>query len=163
MHIIFHFSTDIFGSPYNEEWKKNKKFALTTLRTYGFGTAIGEGKILDQIDSMAAVISKNGSSPMDPDLMCRKAAACVIFGIVLGKRFSFEEPELKRVLDAIDVWMKMFSEKEFMTLDSCPSWLSNLLIPGYIKRLNERTEAYLNILREYIKPHIEEFDPGQPA
>ena len=154
--------TEIFGPPYGEEWKNNKKFALVTLRSYGFGTAAGEGKILDQTDNMAAVISKNGSTPMDPDLMCRKAGACVIFGIVLGKSFTFEDPELKRLMDVIEQWMAMFGEKELATLNNYPPWVSSLLIPRYKKKVYERTVTYINILLDYIKPHIEEFDPDNP-
>ena len=121
---------EIFAVPYNEEWKKNKKFAVTTLRSYGFGTVNGEGKILDQIDHMATVINNNRSNPIDPDELCKKAAICVIFGIVVGKNFTYDDPELKRLLEVIDDFMKIFAEKEYATLDNYPAWLSNLLIPG---------------------------------
>ena len=135
---------------------------MTTLRSYGFGTVAGEGKILDQTDNMAAVLSKNASTPFNPDELCRKAATCVIFGIVVGKSFSYENPELKRLMDTIEEWMKMFSEKEFLTLDNYPGWLSNLLIPGYKEKIYDRTQAYLAMLLTYIKPHIQEFDPDNP-
>ena len=153
---------DLFAAPYNEEWEKNKKFALTTLRSYGFGTATGEGRILDQIDNMAAVIRKNGSHPMNPDAICTKAATCVIFGIIMGKSFGYDDPELKHIMDVIEEWMKMFTEIELVTLDNYPAWLSSLLIPGYKKKVYKRTQAYMDVLLKYIEPHIQEFHPANP-
>ena len=153
---------EIFAAPYNEEWKKNKKFALTTMRSYGFATAAGEAKILDQIDNMAVVISKNGSKPMNPDELCRKAAACVIFAIVMGKRFSYEDEELKRLLVVIEEFFTAAADPTMVAADLFPTWLFRRLFPGFVNKLDKTLQDYRTILLEFILPHLDEFDSNNP-
>ena len=152
----------LFAEQYSVEWKKNKKFALMALRSYGFGSAVGEAKILDQFNKMATAIDKYGSTAFNPNLMCQKAAACVIFGIVLNKNFTFEDPELKTVIELIENWVANLFESNYQLLDLLPQWLSSIIIPDYKKRMIHSTKALRTFLLDYINPHIREFDQAHP-
>ena len=68
------FIQEFFSIPYSEEFKANKKFAVSTLKTYGFGTKGGETKILDQIDYMSDEIEKAGGDPISPKKVCSKVS-----------------------------------------------------------------------------------------
>ena len=153
---------EIFTPAYGEEWKKNKKFALTTLRTYGFGTAVGEAKILDQIDNMATVIAKGGSTPINPEELCRKAAACVIFGIVVGKSFTYDDPELLNLLKVLNKFVDLSIDGKIFALEFLPIWLSSILMGGFKKKVIDATEEYHHIVKSFIQAHMKNFDADNP-
>ena len=133
-----------------------------TLRAYGFGTATGEAKILDQIDNMAGVISKNGSNPIDPDELCRKAAASVIFGIVLGKSFTFDDPELKSMLDVLEKFFDAIFDEKLLIVEMLPLWLSGIVLKDYRNAMQQSVTKYRNMLLDCIRSHVQEFDPDNP-
>ena len=133
-----------------------------TLRSYGFGTAAGETKILDEVDKMAVAIRRSGRKPIDPGEVCIQAATCTTFGLVLGTNFTYEDLELKRILQAIGEWILIFMDKDFQTLDKSPGWLSSFLVPTFKKKVFQSTNAYRKVLLRYIKPHIEQFHPDNP-
>ena len=133
-----------------------------TLRTYGFGSAKGEAKILDQIDNMAAVFEKGRSTPINPEELCRKAAACVIFGIIVGKSFTYDDPELLNLLTVLNEYVDVTNSDTMFALDYLPLWLSSIVIGGYKKHVIKATDDYRNLVKSFIEAHLKDFDADNP-
>ena len=133
-----------------------------TLRSYGFGTAAGEAKILDQIDNMAAVIQHAGSNPINPQDLCRKAAASMIFGLAFGKTFSYEDSEFQRIIQVQNTWLKQFLDPRMTAIEMLPVWLSKIVLYKYVKQLRSVAQAYKQVLIDLCQEHIRDFDPQNP-
>ena len=119
--------------------------------------------MLEQIDNIAATISKNGSNPIDPDVFAKKAAACVILGIVMDSSFTYEDAKLQKFIDLAEDWASMFFDtSSFQALDTLPSWLSSIVVSGFKKKVVKSTNDFREFLLDYIKPHMDEFDPENP-
>ena len=45
---------------------------------------------------------------------CANAAACVVYGIVLGKKFAFDDPELVALMEKMELMVKEATNPKFV-------------------------------------------------
>ncbi|KAL4230554.1 hypothetical protein ACF0H5_010935 [Mactra antiquata] len=82
---------------YGEEWKHARRFTLQSLRDFGVGKTTLEDRIIEEVNAVASVLdSMNGKSTTVTDLLL-SAVTNVLFSIVFGNRYAFEDPEFKRL------------------------------------------------------------------
>ena len=95
---------DIFSAPYNETWKKNKKFAISSLKTYGFGTPKSEDKIHEQVDQLEEFLMKSSGTALDIAEEFKSLCAATISSIVLGAGSSWDDPETTELVHLTWEW-----------------------------------------------------------
>nr|XP_009674369.1 PREDICTED: cytochrome P450 2K1-like [Struthio camelus australis] len=85
-----------------ENWKVMRRFTLTTLRDFGMGKKAIEDFIVEETGHLADAIESHKGKPLEMTMMLNAAVSNVIMSILLGKRFDYEDPTLKRLLSLVN-------------------------------------------------------------
>ena len=140
--------SDIFMAEYDETWKKNKKFAVTSLRKYGFGTPRLEGKVLREYDIVTKHIKDLGSSSFNIQPIIMQAVSRVISYVL----FDGEERET-------DEDIEYFSKLTAKALEPgnsnpvmlfLPVWLSKIVFKKSIDFMNSITKSLMSHVKVSI-------------
>ncbi|XP_072043213.1 cytochrome P450 2J4-like [Amphiura filiformis] len=82
-------------------WKEQRRFALTTLRSFGVGKRNFETNISQEVRCLANKISSLEGKAFDPGHLTNNAASNVICSVVFGKRFEYSDPSFKRLMELL--------------------------------------------------------------
>ncbi|KAK6169268.1 hypothetical protein SNE40_020349 [Patella caerulea] len=96
----FHFSGIVFSS--GKLWKEQRKFALETLREFGFGRTVLEDKILEEIGYFVEVIGHHNGKAFNMRRLTQASVSNVISSIVYGQRFDYGDPVFKDFVERVD-------------------------------------------------------------
>ena len=82
-----------------ERWRELRRFTLKSLRDLGFGKTGSEEAIIEEckvlVDSIKAQIDGETSVvELETTLNC--AALNIIWNLVAGRRFSYDDPQMKK-------------------------------------------------------------------
>ena len=141
-------------APYNETWKKNKKFALTTLKTYGFGTPKSEEKIHNQLEILEEFILKANASPLNIENEMRTMCSALISTIVFGGDASWDSPNITELVQLTTEWTMDLSACAMLPLKDINPWLAIKLGRKTVQKYNASNEALLAYLQRRIKEHV---------
>ncbi|XP_053383983.1 cytochrome P450 2B1-like [Mercenaria mercenaria] len=70
--------------------------AIPALRDFGVGKASIEEKIQVEIETATTFLQDKNGKPITMNDLMQKVVANIIFGIIFGRRFTFNEPELDK-------------------------------------------------------------------
>ncbi|XP_072044942.1 cytochrome P450 2U1-like [Amphiura filiformis] len=127
-----------FGGASGGPWKEQRRFTLTTLRSFGVGKRSFEANISEEVDALAKEISSLNGKPFDPCLWFSNAASNVICSVAFGKRFDYSDPSFKRL-------MKLLIE----SFQLVPGLSVFLPIAKYLPSMNTLARNR-NIMREFL-------------
>ncbi|KAK6169281.1 hypothetical protein SNE40_020362 [Patella caerulea] len=83
-------------------WKDQRKFALETLREFGFGKTILEDKINEEIRYFVEIIGNQNGRRFDMWRLTQASVSNVISSLVYGQRFDYEDPIFKDFLEKVE-------------------------------------------------------------
>ncbi|KAM6430460.1 cytochrome P450 2J2-like [Liasis olivaceus] len=92
---------------YGEVWKEQRRFSGMLLRNFGVGKKSMEEKILEEATYLIEAFTEKMSVPFDPHEFLENAVSNIIFTIIFGKRFEYDNTFLKTLLDEIHQSLKM--------------------------------------------------------
>ena len=148
------FFAEIFGKPYDDAWKKNKRFAVATSKMFGFGTIKSEGRMQDQFQVFEEFLLKQNGSPIDVSEQLQLVCAAVISSVVLGTSESWQDADPARLATLMTAWDEAFIAA-FIALYSwrfiVPQKLACFMIRGQRQKLIERTDE---VAAGYLVPKI---------
>ncbi|KAK6189768.1 hypothetical protein SNE40_001764 [Patella caerulea] len=165
-----------------QPWKEQRKFALETLREFGFGRTILEDKIHEEIEHFVEVISEENGGKFDMCRLCEKGVSNIISSMVYGKRFEYDDPVFTGFLDELESLSKkigygsvlnVFPFLRFLPGDMF-NYQSVLINLDYIRNkvilpsINEHMKNFdENHVDDYISSYIREMKKvsktGQPS
>jgi len=103
--------TGVIHSTYDNKFRHKHQLYLSILKQFGFGQRIMETRINSEVIELIKQARITGGKPFDPNDMLHMCVVNVITSIFLGRRFHFDDPLLKELVDAIhEVFMRFVKE-----------------------------------------------------
>nr|QQL94714.1 cytochrome P450 2k1b [Lateolabrax maculatus] len=75
-----------------DSWKEMRRFALSTLRDFGMGKRISEGKIIEECSYLIEEFEQYEGKAFDNTQAICYAASNIVSAIMFGKRFEYQDP-----------------------------------------------------------------------
>ncbi|XP_026180297.1 cytochrome P450 2K1-like [Mastacembelus armatus] len=97
---VFHDFSKEFGILFSngERWKEMRRFALTTLRDFGMGKRLSEGKIIEECHYLIEEFEKQEGKAFSNAKIIDYAASNIISVIMFGKRFEYQDPAFQAMM-----------------------------------------------------------------
>ncbi|XP_046583890.1 cytochrome P450 2C15-like [Haliotis rubra] len=102
------FLTDVFSggkgilSTNGDTWKDMRRFAVTTLREFGFGRSILEEKIQQELNTLLEAFEEEGSEEFDCKRPIHNATSNIVADLCFGKHYEYNDPRFVKLLDAVE-------------------------------------------------------------
>ncbi|ELT92666.1 hypothetical protein CAPTEDRAFT_53271, partial [Capitella teleta] len=161
----FKFQDDIISIPFDDEWKKSKKFLATILKNCGFGSGSLDVKVLSETDALIFRLEKQqkvaGDEGISLDEPLRWIAANLICQIIHSNHYEEDDPELKQLL-AMSKGLFTFDLTKTMLMEALPYWLARRIFRSDINEISNRPLGLRNFLRKKITEHEATRTPGEP-
>ncbi|XP_078596583.1 cytochrome P450 2J6-like [Branchiostoma floridae x Branchiostoma japonicum] len=136
-------------------WKEQRKFALTTLRSFGFGKRSLEVQISEESAELCEQIRNMGGEPFNITRLLQKAATNIISSLVFARRFEYDDPRFLQLMRDFDAIV----ETNFLAMpENILPFLACVLDSG--KKVIEIFQGPENFVRAEIKEHQLTFDPN---
>ncbi|XP_068600038.1 cytochrome P450 2J2-like [Brachionichthys hirsutus] len=141
-------------------WKQQRRFALSTLRYFGFGKKSLEPVILEEFSHCAKYMNSFKGKPFAPHLIINKVVSNVICLLVFGHRFEYSDEEFGKLIKYFEKAFQIEASIWAQLYNSYP-WLMRLL-PGPHQKVKPIWTNVLDFIREEMEQHKEKWDPANP-
>ncbi|KAI8512180.1 hypothetical protein Bbelb_088190 [Branchiostoma belcheri] len=132
-------------------WKEHRKFALLTLRSFGFGKRGAESKILEESAILCQEILNTGGKPFSITRL--KATTNVICSLVFAHRFEYEDPQFLRIMEDFDT----IAGTNFINMpENIFPFLRHVM--NSADKLLKATALPMDYIRAQMREHQETFD-----
>ncbi|XP_066291900.1 cytochrome P450 2J4-like [Branchiostoma lanceolatum] len=136
-------------------WKEQRKFALTTLRSFGFGKRSLEVQLSEESAALLEVIRDMGDKPFDITRLLQKATTNIISSLVFAHRFEYDNPEFLQLMQDFDD----IAGTNFLAMpENILPFLACVLDSG--SKVIEISQRPINFARAEIEEHKRTFDPN---
>ncbi|XP_033477946.2 cytochrome P450 2J6-like [Epinephelus lanceolatus] len=143
-----------------EKWKRQRRFALSTLRSFGLGKNAIEQKICEETRHLQEEIEKEKGEPFSPDGLFNNAVSNIICQLVMAKRFDYSDHNfqtMRRYLAEIlqvegSIWGVMY--------DSFPRIMKHM--PGPHNKMFSQFNSIFDFISEEVKSHKKDLDHSNP-
>ncbi|XP_072263500.1 cytochrome P450 2B19-like [Pyxicephalus adspersus] len=129
-----------------ESWKAMRRFALTTLRDYGMGKKAIEDKISEEADCLVQAMKSYGGKPFDNLTILNAAVANIIISILLGHRFTYDDPTILRLMSLINENIKLIGSRTVRVYNFVSSFILLDLLPGPHQKVFENMRQMQNFI-----------------
>ncbi|XP_078517166.1 cytochrome P450 2G1-like [Lissotriton helveticus] len=144
----------------HKRWKQLRQFSIMTLKDFGMGKGLIEDKIKEEAQCMVQVFRNTKGGLCEPSIGLDPAAANVIYSVIFGERYDYEDEEfhtlLNMLVDGFVIWSSIWGKM----YDMFPGAMYYL--PGPHNRIFKNFLKLENILREQVKLHQETLDSNCP-
>ncbi|TDH08368.1 hypothetical protein EPR50_G00096590 [Perca flavescens] len=135
-----------------EKWKRQRRFALSTLRSFGLGKGTMEQSICEEIRHLQEEIEKEKGEPFNP--------AGIICQLVFGKRFDYNGHNFQTMLKNISKAFRLEGSVWATLYESFPGVMKHL--PGPQNKIFSNNYAILDFINLEIKSHKKDLDHSDP-
>ncbi|KAM9358055.1 uncharacterized protein ABDE67_003558 [Symphorus nematophorus] len=141
-------------------WKQQRRFALSTLRYFGFGKKSLEPVILGEFAHCAKEFNSFKGKPLAPHLILNNTVSNIICSLVFGHRFEYNDERFRKLMTWFDqsiqieasIWAQLYNS--FPLLMSC--------LPGPHKAVQQIWNDIKSFIQEELKEHRQNWDPSDP-
>ncbi|XP_064600805.1 cytochrome P450 2J6-like [Liolophura sinensis] len=148
------------GCASGEPWKEQRRFALQTLRDFGFGKVSLEGRVIEEIEVLVECLTSTKESTFPIGKLIHTSVGNVICSLVFGDRFQHDDPKFVAYMSSIE---KNFEDVGFAGPLNFIPWLKYL--PGdffNFKKVMNNVEVLESFTSDQIQHHKDTFNPDEP-
>ncbi|XP_059196418.1 cytochrome P450 2J2-like [Centropristis striata] len=146
------------GISFSTTWKQQRRFALSTLKMFGFGKKSLEPIILDEFTYCAKYFNSYKGKPFDPHLLLSNTVSNVICSLVFGHRFEYENEKFQTLMkwfgEGIEIQTSIWGE----LYNAFPLLMRRL--PGPHQRFVHIWTSVMEFVRAEMKKHKQNWDPS---
>ncbi|XP_059197224.1 uncharacterized protein LOC131977799 [Centropristis striata] len=143
-----------------ETWRRQRRFALSTLRTFGLGKNSLEQNICEEIRHLQEEIEKEKGEPFNPAGLFNSAVSNIISQLVLGKRFDYSDHDFQTLLKYNTIVLKVEGSVWGLMYQSFPGVMKHL--PGPHNKMFSCYKTMLDFIGQEIKSHKKDLDHSNP-
>ena len=138
-------------------WKNQRRFVYSQLQNLGFGKSSFEDKIMNEVNDCICGLSDTGGKPFDIAGLTQASVANVVFSILCGRRFEYDDPEFLTILKNTDEGAKEFVRISVVT--NCFPFLKYL--PGdpfFVKSNSKAVAFHKQFVTALYEEHMKTYD-----
>ena len=84
-------------------WTEQRRFALRTLRDFGFGRKGMESLIMDEVKELVEWIGKQNGKPLNLQRRYSLAVVNALWTILAGDRYEHDDEKLHKILEELEL------------------------------------------------------------
>ncbi|KAL7862584.1 hypothetical protein SRHO_G00115680 [Serrasalmus rhombeus] len=149
----------VIMADYGPGWKEHRRFALITLKNFGMGKQSMEDRILGETKHIVSHLEKSVGSSINPQTLFHNAASNIIYLVLFGIRFDYEDDTLKKFIYLFTENAKILNGTWGMIYDTLPM-VRNLPLP--FKKALDNAEKLKQMAAKMINKHKTTRVLGEP-
>ncbi|XP_070816719.1 cytochrome P450 2J6-like [Chaetodon trifascialis] len=153
-------TTDGLFMSNGEMWKTQRRFALSTLRSFGLGKNSLEQSICEEIRHLQEEIEKEKGEPFSPAGLFNNAVSNIICRLVMGKRFEYNDHKFQMMLKYLSEILYLEGSIWGLLYESFPGVMKHL--PGPHNKMFSHFNALQDFITEEVKSHKKDLDYNNP-
>lgn len=143
-----------------ETWKRQRRFALSTLRNFGLGKSVLERSICEEIRHLQDVMEKERGEPFNPGQLFNNAVSNIVCQLVMGKRFDYSDHRFKTMLTLLSEALRLEGSIWAQLYEAFPGVMKHL--PGSHNKMFSHYNIIRDFLTEEIQRHKQDLDHDNP-
>ncbi|XP_062987872.1 cytochrome P450 2C39-like [Elgaria multicarinata webbii] len=132
-------------------WKQQRRFGLVTLRKLGLGKTGLEHRVEEEAQQLVETFARSKGQPLDPSFAITNAISNVICGLCFGHRFSLEDKEFQKLIEAIHDSLAVATTSAYLLYEIFPSIMKHL--PGPHQKGFTARDTVLSLAKKEIEEH----------
>nr|XP_060641543.1 cytochrome P450 2K4-like isoform X1 [Anolis sagrei ordinatus] len=140
---------------HGENWKVMRRFTLSTLRDYGMGKRTIEDKIVEECNVLTKKLESYKGKPLETTAIMNAAVANIIVAILLGRRYEYEDPKFRRLLELINENVRVAGSPSVLFYNMFPALG---FLSGGRKIILDNKEEFLAFIEATFIEHLKELD-----
>ncbi|XP_076878156.1 cytochrome P450 2F2-like isoform X2 [Brachyhypopomus gauderio] len=149
----------VIFADYGSAWREHRRFALMTLRNFGLGKQSMEKRIMGEIEHLVARLEKSAECSMNPKTLFHDAASNIIYLVLFGNRFNYEDESLKVFIRCFTENTKIINGPWGMIYEMLPAVRA---LPLPFKKFFENCKTVQTMVNNLINKHKTTREPGKP-
>ncbi|KAK2835780.1 hypothetical protein Q5P01_016264 [Channa striata] len=141
-------------------WKTQRRFALSTLRTFGLGKSIIEQSICEEVGHLQEEIEKERGEPFSPSGLFNNATSNIICQLVMGKRFDYNDHNFKILLNYLSEIPRIEGSMWSTLYQSFPGVMKHM--PGPHNKMFDNFDTLTEFISKEVRRHKKDLDHSSP-
>uniref|UniRef100_G1KCB7 Uncharacterized protein n=1 Tax=Anolis carolinensis TaxID=28377 RepID=G1KCB7_ANOCA len=140
-------------------WREQKRFCVSTLKTFGMGKKTLEKKVCEEAWYLCSELKSKEGSPFDPKISIFNATGNIISTLAFGDRFEYHDETFLKLIHSTEEILKDLT-RMVPEIVFARSWFSYL--PGPHQKIKKHYDNFTAVLKIMVDEHKKTRDPTFP-